>query len=96
MDAYEEIVEDVTQGNSEFFSIGRCYFVTFAQGSELVIQCAEGRGLAQSALILKELATKAGYKTVRIHVFNQGIRRILHKLLFEQAETIYRLKLNGQ
>lgn len=96
-DGFDYVKQGIEQGQLEFFSLSRCYFVTTREettkGAELVIVCAEGENLANAAQTLKEYARRANYRTVRIHAFRKGMRRLLNKLDFEQAETVFRLTL---
>lgn len=93
MDAYEHIKTEVENDNMQFFRVNDCYFVTFAEKDELVMCCCEGKSLAKNANAIYQAAQSAGYKTIRIHAFSKGIRRILHKFNFKECETVYRLAL---
>lgn len=56
---------------AEFFSLDRCHYVTRAEittrGKELVICCAEGKGLKDTVRALIANAAKLGFDYVRYH-----------------------------
>lgn len=93
MDAYQHICTEVKKGNMQFFRVSDCYFVTFAEGRELVICCAEGKALAANAEAIYQAAKAANYQSIRIHAFSKGIRRLLKQFDFQERETVYRLAL---
>ena len=94
---YADTVEMVKSGKAEFFMLGRCYFVTWAdhrkQGKELVVGCAEGKGIKAATRELYRLAKLKGFHSVRFHTSRKGLSRLLSEMPFREVETIYRMEL---
>lgn len=95
MDDYDHICDQVNAGQMEFFAVGQCYFVTFAEPNikELVIACAEGEGVKQAADVIYQAAKHKGYKTIRFHTYHKGLHRLVNQYPWRQGETIYRLDI---
>lgn len=93
---FHALRERVKNGEAEFFKLGRCHFVTCeevsASGRELVVLCAEGKGVKQSASVLYDLARKGRFDSIRFHTKHKGISRLISHLPFKPVETVYKLE----
>ena len=88
------LCDSVKAGKAEFFKISECYFLTFAQGSELVVACAQGKNVIKASKLIYSQAKKAGYKTIRLHVTDDRVAQLIKRgFAFKQCETVYRLEL---
>ena len=94
---YQYICEQVKAGKMEFWKVGQCYFVTCLEmpQRELVMVCCEGQGLQQVMNAIRQQAAFNHYKTIRIHAFSVGMKRLLTTSGYDwkQAETVYRLEV---
>ena len=70
---------------------GRGLFVLRMEGAELVVVAAQGRGLVEA---LAKIIAHLRPDSVRVHSSRVGMGRLLKKLGFQYAETVYRWK-NG-
>ena len=94
---YEYICEQVKAGMMEFWRVADCYFVTCLEmpQNELVMVCCEGSGVKQVMDSVRYVAASNNYKTIRIHAFDVGMKRLLTTSGYDwkQAETVYRLEV---
>ncbi|GAA5133128.1 hypothetical protein [Thalassotalea piscium] len=82
---------------AEAFSIAECAFITrFDQLSthkELVVMCAEGKGLNKSSRMLKRLAKLHGCKTARMHTKRPALQRLMREFGWVQSEIIFKMEI---
>jgi hypothetical protein len=94
---YCYICEQVKAGKMEFWKVKDCYFVTCLElpQNELVMVCCEGKGLVNAMDAIRHQAAFNHYKTIRIHAFDIGMKRLLTTSGYDwkQAETVYRLEV---
>ncbi len=92
-----EIKRMIDNAEAEAFLIGECCFITRFEtsttGKELVVMCAEGKGVNPAVDILRKLAKKHGCTTARIHTQRPALQRLMPQLGLVQSEIIFKMEI---
>lgn len=96
------IAEEHAAGEVQVWSIddGRCYLCTRAErtadGRELVIVAAEGRGLVACWPFIAQRAAALGFDSIRFHATNPAMGRMARAHGFVEVERVYKVHTDGR
>lgn len=87
------IRNDLNNLKAEAFIIGQCCFITRFEttdnNKELIVMCAEGKGLNQAGSVLKKIAKAKGCNSARMHTKRPALQRLAKKFGWIQKEIIF-------
>jgi len=85
----------LNEKRAEAFLIGQCCFITRFEttnnNKELVVMCAQGKGLNSSGDILRAIAKKHGCTTARMHTNRPALQRLAAQFGWVQHEIIFKI-----
>lgn len=89
---------EVQTGVSRLFKVDECgsYLITRVEGKELVGVAYVGSDYRGMALCVYERAILEGFHSVRVHVTQPGIARMLRDYFPEPVEQVLRVYLDGR
>jgi len=92
-----EIRDLLNAKQAEAFLIGDCCFITrFEQHEnekELIVMCAEGKGLLTAGRILQKLAKQHHCTSARMHTHRKGMQRLAAEFCWQQREVVYTMSI---
>lgn len=91
---FVSIAKDIADGRAELLQLGDVALVMrvedYPEGREVVIVCAEGKGLAQHMQRLIDAAARIGAKSVRFHTSDPRLGQAARRWGYKEAQRIYR------
>lgn len=94
------IQQDVASGAAELVLLDKCAFVfrveDTAEGREMVVVCAQGKGLASHCQKLLKAATRIGAKSIRFHTANHKLGAAMRRWGAQEVQRVYKVAVpNG-
>lgn len=88
------ITQDVAAGRAELLQLDDVTLVTrvedYPEGREVVIVCAQGKGLARQAQRLIDAARRIGAKSIRFHTSDPNLGRAARRWGYQEVQRIYK------
>ncbi|WP_286269528.1 hypothetical protein [Thalassotalea hakodatensis] len=93
----EAIRKSLEAKKAEAFLIGDCCFITrfehYENEKELIVMCAEGKGLVKAGRTLKKLAKQHNCTSARMHTHRKGMERLAAEFGWVQLEVVYTMSI---
>lgn len=94
------ITQQVADGTAELLLLDDVAVVTrvenYPEGREVVIVCAQGKGLARQTQRLIDAAARIGAKSIRFHTSDPRMGSAARRWGYTEVQRIYRRVINGQ
>ena len=96
-DDLEVIRLELINKTAEAFLIEQCCFITrfetVGDHKELVVMCAEGKGLNDAGEVLRSMAKSHGCTTARMHTQRPALQKLASQFGWVQHEIIFKMEI---
>ena len=96
-DDLDVIKSMLTEKKAEAFLIDKCCFITrfetVGDHKELVVMCAEGKGLNAAGDVLRVMAKNHGCTTARMHTQRPALQKLASQFGWVQHEIIFKMEI---